>query len=103
MYRRGWLLLGAPPPWGGLGGGLLGGTQAPPCTLPSLIPRSGVKKSGEKKMTLVGIEPGRRVSKVSAPTSEPHQLLNTAGRLDASRIWFFGPPSHFGFCNKRPF
>ena len=42
LYGRGWLLLVAPPPWGGLGGGLafrqeLGGTQAPPCTLPSLI------------------------------------------------------------------
>ena len=83
------------PPLGGVGGGGLHSSQ--------LNTRSGVKKSGEKKMTLVGFEPGRRVSKVSAPSSEPHPLLNTAGGLDASRIWFFGSPSHFGFCNKRPF
>ena len=40
LYRGGWLLLVAPPPWGGLGGGLafrqeLGGTQAPLALFPA--------------------------------------------------------------------
>ena len=97
------------PPLGGVGGGACvppsswRNARPPPLHSSQLNTRSGVKKPGGKKMTLVGFEPGRRVSKVSAPSSEPHPLLNTAGGLDASRIWFFGPPSHFGFCNKRPF
>ena len=56
-----------------------------------------MKKSGEKKMTLVGIEPGRRVSKVSAPSAEPHPLLKTGAGLDASHIQFLGPPAILDF------
>ena len=48
-------------------------------------------------MTLVGIEPGHRMSKVSAPSAEPHPLLKTGAGLDASHIQFLGPPAILDF------